>query len=107
VRTSSISTADLPKLQPGIYLFTAAASSVEGLLSDWQLLVVADERLALTGESGPIWATTIDGRPWAGSEISLYSSDGTLMEKGLADQVGLWLPSNKSSGATLAIAQDV
>jgi hypothetical protein len=97
----------VPHLQPGIYLLTASTSSEAGILSDWQLLVVADGALTLTNEGGPIWATTAEGRAWPGGEISLYSSDGMLMEKGLTNEAGLWLPSNKGSGATLAIAQDV
>ncbi|MEO8287723.1 MAG: Ig-like domain-containing protein [Chloroflexota bacterium] len=97
-------TVDLDSLTPGIYLLVAALP--DGTASDWKMLVVNDDHLAVTGSNSPLWATTEAGRPWAGAEISLYSSKGTLLEKGLADQSGLWLPTAAANDAGLALALD-
>jgi len=99
-------TAQLIGLQAGIYLVVSTAASQAGALSDWQMLIVADRALTLAGPAGPFWATDEGGRVWANAEISLYSPQGGLLEKGLADEHGLWQPSNKIASASLAIAQD-
>ncbi len=95
----------LSGLPPDIYLLTANANSEAGALSDWQLVVVTDRRLATTN-GGPLWATDEAGRAWAGGEVSLYSPAGTLLEKGMTNEAGLWTPSAKGSGASLALARD-
>ncbi|MFL5735601.1 MAG: Ig-like domain-containing protein [Chloroflexia bacterium] len=96
---------DLSGLLPGTYLLIASARSASGVtLSDWQLLIVADRRLA-TADSGALWATLSGGQVWAGAEVSLYSPAGALLEKGITDPAGLWQPSNPAA-ATLAIARD-
>jgi hypothetical protein len=99
--------ATIPGLPAGLYLLVIRLSSPAGELSDWQLLVVADSHLAQTEKGGSFWATDRSGRPWTGAEVSLYSPQGTLLDKGLTDQRGLWRPSGAGAGATLAIARDV
>jgi hypothetical protein len=102
-RTGSIPLSDLPA---GIYLLVAHIVP-DGQPPDWKMLVVSDHNLALTGSDSPIWATDEVGRAWAGAEISLYSPEGALLEKGLTDNWGLWLPSSPGNGAGLAIARDL
>jgi hypothetical protein len=105
---SSPSTGSLQvgQLTAGIYLLVAGAPVPEAFTGDWKLLVVSDHALALTGSNSPIWVTNEVGRPWSGAEISLYSPAGALLDKGLADGAGLWLPAAASKGASLAIARD-
>ncbi len=92
---------------PGTYLVAATAQSHAGALSDWQLLVITDRRIALAGDAAPFWVTDEAGKPWVGSEVSLYSPAGNLIEKGMTDGSGLWTPASaESSSATLAIARD-
>jgi hypothetical protein len=99
-------TAQLIGLQAGIYLVVSTAASEAGLLSDWQVLIVADRALTFADPAGPFWATDEGGRVWAKTEVSLYSRQGGLLEKGLTDEHGLWQPSDKIASASLAIAQD-
>ncbi|HYP42326.1 MAG TPA: Ig-like domain-containing protein, partial [Chloroflexia bacterium] len=98
--------AEIGGLPAGIYLLVATMPYQSEVLADWQLLLVEDGNLALTGDGAAFWATSSVGKAWEGAEISLYSSEGALLEKGLADQTGLWLPSAEGSGASLAVARD-
>jgi hypothetical protein len=102
-------TRQLDGLFPGTYLLVASAPSPAGLLSDWQLLVVTNGRLAEL-DNAAFWATGEHGHAWAGAEISIYAASGALLEKGSTDAAGLWAPSSPdvgSTGATLAIARDL
>jgi hypothetical protein len=101
--------AAVPALPSGIYLVVASATmaGTAQSLSDWQLLLVGDRYLAQAGQGGPFWATDETGRAWPGAEVSLYSPEGTLLEKGLTDQWGLWAPTGRGAGATLAVVRDV
>jgi hypothetical protein len=99
------SVTEIGNLPAGIYLLVATVPYQSGVLADWQLRLVEDGNLARTGDSAAFWATLV-GKAWGGAEISLYSREGVLLEKGLADQTGLWQPSTKGSGASLAVARD-
>jgi hypothetical protein len=98
--------AEIGGLPAGIYLLVAAVPYQSEVLADWQLLLVEDGNLALTGDRAAFWATSSVGKAWEGAEISLYSPAGALLEKGLADQTSLWQPSTKGAGASLAVARD-
>jgi hypothetical protein len=97
----------LDNLSAGLYLLVAGASDPAAVTGDWKLLIVSNYGLALTGSNSPFWATNQVGRPWLGAEVSLYSPEGALLEKGLVDNAGLWSPTAASNGATLAIARDI
>jgi hypothetical protein len=102
-------TAPMPdELPAGTYLLVASTLAEEGVLTDWQMLVVADHHLASTDDIGgpSFWATGEHGHAWAGSEVSLYSPEGALLQKGLTDERGLWSPDILIDKATLAIARD-
>ncbi|HYP20791.1 MAG TPA: Ig-like domain-containing protein [Chloroflexia bacterium] len=96
-------------LAAGTYLLRAEASIPSGAASDWQLLVVADHGMTRldAGHISALWASGEAGRAWGGAEISLYTPDGNLLEKGATSESGLWQPGPNSAGATLAIARDV
>lgn len=96
-------------LVPGTYLVRAMSATPSGTASDWQLLVIADRSMARLDSEyiSALWAADEEGRAWGGAEISLYSSEGTLLEKGATGQDGLWQPGPGSAGATLAIARDL
>jgi hypothetical protein len=101
--------ANLPDtLSAGTYLLVASRLGDTGVLTDWQMLVVADGHLTTTTAAGAIsfWATNKKGHSWAGSEVSLYSAEGALLEKGLTDERGLWTPDMPKERAALAIARD-
>ncbi len=100
------SSVQVPPLPAGTYLLVATASTQSGTMSDWQLLVISDGALTLTGDNASFWATDQAGHSWSGAEISLYSPAGNLLEKGVADKTGLWLPSTRGANASLAIARD-
>ncbi|HEX8599232.1 MAG TPA: MG2 domain-containing protein [Chloroflexia bacterium] len=99
----------LEGLAPGTYLLNAQAATPQGKASDWQLVVVADSSLSRLdpGHISTLWAADVTGRAWSGAEISLYSHDGNLLEKGATGADGLWQPGPNSAGATLVIARDV
>ncbi|MDQ5864680.1 MAG: MG2 domain-containing protein [Chloroflexota bacterium] len=99
----------LEGLAPGTYLLHAQAATPQGKASDWQLVVVADGSLSRLDPQhiSPLWAADEAGRAWGGAEISLYSRDGNLLEKGATGTDGLWQPGPNSAGATLAIARDL
>jgi hypothetical protein len=99
----------LEGLAPGTYLLHAQAATPHGKASDWQLVVVADSSLSRLDPRhiSALWAADEAGRAWGGAEISLYSQDGNLLEKGATGADGLWQPGPNSVGATLAIARDV
>jgi hypothetical protein len=96
---------ELPLLAPGAYLVSATAPSAGGMLRDWQTLLVADGTLALVNNQA-LWATNKEGHAWAGSEILLFGPDGALLNRGQADEQGLWTPEGSPTGATLGIARD-
>lgn len=95
-------------LPAGIYLLRAEAQARGTVLTDWQLLIVADRNLAPAPSIAPstLWATDESGSAWAGAEISLYAQDGALLAKGATTQSGLWSAGAEAAGATLAVAQD-
>jgi tetratricopeptide (TPR) repeat protein len=102
----------LPDLPAGIYLVVARGlllsdqESSGAALTDWQLLVVGDRKLVSAGSGMPLWAVTETGRAWAEAELSLYSPEGALLEKGITSSAGLYSPSMAARGATLAVARD-
>jgi hypothetical protein len=98
----------LQGLAPGTYLLRAQAMTPSGMASDWQLLVVADSSMARLdpGYRSALWAAGETGRAWNGAEISLYSPEGNLLDKGATGADGLWQPGSNAAGATLAIARD-
>ncbi|HYO48681.1 MAG TPA: Ig-like domain-containing protein [Chloroflexia bacterium] len=102
----AVGVAEIGSLPAGIYLLVASVPYQSEVLADWQLLLVEDGSLALTGDGAAFWATSSVGKAWEGAEISLYSPEGALLEKGFADHTGLWMPSPPGSGASLAVARD-
>ncbi|MBF6613990.1 MAG: Ig-like domain-containing protein [Chloroflexi bacterium] len=106
VTGASESSVQVPPLPAGTYLLVATASAQGDTISDWQLLVVSDGALTLTGDNASFWATDQGGHSWSGAEVSLYSPAGNLLEKGVTDKTGLWLPSTRGADASLAIARD-
>lgn len=100
--------AHISSLPAGIYLVVAHAPSSAGdsNLTDWQLMLVGNGSLVSTGPGLPLWAVNDAGHSWEGAEISFYSPDGKLLDKGLTNVAGLLLPSASVQGATLAIARD-
>ncbi|HKP53691.1 MAG TPA: Ig-like domain-containing protein [Chloroflexia bacterium] len=95
-------------LPAGTYLLRASTLAEREIITDWQMLVVADHHIVSTTDRGgpSFWATDAQGHAWAGSEVSLYSPEGTLLEKGLTNERGLWSPDMPTANATLAIARD-
>ena len=91
---------------PGVYLLVSTANTPSGPINDWQLLVLTDRDITRTGDNSPFWLTDNEGKPWSDAEVSLYTSSGALVEKGVSDAAGLWLPATMQ-GATLAIARDL
>jgi hypothetical protein len=106
--TSSEGVARISSLPAGIYLVLAHAPSSAGNpnLTDWQLLLVGNSSLIPTGPGLPLWAANDAARSWEGAEISFYSPEGHLLDKGLTSAAGLLLPGPSVQGATLAIARD-
>lgn len=104
--------ASLPALPAGIYLLVAhgvlavQSDSTDSALTDWQLLLVSDRKLRSAGTGMPLWALNEDGHAWVDAEVSLYSAEGTLLDKGPTDKTGLYSPTKAARGATLAIARD-
>jgi hypothetical protein len=100
--------AHISSLPAGIYLLVAHASSSAGNpnLTDWQLMLVGNGSLVSTGPGLPLWAVNDAGHSWEGAEISFYSPDGKLLDKGLTNAAGLLLPGTSVQGAALAIARD-
>jgi hypothetical protein len=96
---------EIPSLAPGAYLVMATAPFPQGVLRDWQTLLVSGGSLALV-DNHAIWATNADGHAWSGSEILLFGPDGALLKSGQAAENGLWIPEGGPTGATLAIARD-
>lgn len=96
-------------LAPGMYLLYAQAATQAGTADDWQLLIIEDRSLApIEGVPGAMWATNEAGQPWNGAEVSLYSAEGNLVEKGATNGAGLWQPTSAAqlSNVTLAVARD-
>lgn len=100
-----LASALLPALGPGTYLLVASARSQADVLVDWQLLVVADRALSMV-DGDTFWATTPAGKPWPGAEISLYTAGGTLLDKGVSQEAGLWTSASQPDAA-LALARDL
>ena len=100
--------ARISSLPAGIYLVVAHVPSSAGNpnLTDWQLMLVGNGSLVSTGPGLPLWAVNDAGHSWEGAEISFYSPEGKLLDKGLTNAAGLLLPGTSVQGATLAIARD-
>ena len=100
--------AHISSLPAGIYLVVAHAPSSAGNpnLTDWQLMLVGNGSLVSTGPGLPLWAVNDAGHSWEGAEVSFYSPNGKLLDKGLTNAAGLLLPGASVRGAALAIARD-
>lgn len=95
----------LPEDVPsGLYVLTIS----DGRSNDQLFLVVSQNNLVVKSDQGQalVWASTLDGRPAADAEITIFDKEGKVLVNGRSDENGLYRTAlNTAQAPQLVIAQ--